>query len=213
MLIKSLGFNHGTIPEIFNKLDLSESYTYENSDYFLVKIITKFKIIKELDISNTRLSKEQKIFDLKSFLSQIKLTEKFEQTFDQKYYHDKYLSELMNKINGFRKNIKEKNEENSIQNIDEYEEDPSYDYSMGILPLLEKIYIYNTETKISDCDEIYALFRRLKFFRGIYYTEPIAKLNIENINNNFCDALVEKINKDKKTFCENVFIISNDIKV
>ena len=34
MLIKSLGFNHGTIPEIFNKLDLSESYTYENSDYF-----------------------------------------------------------------------------------------------------------------------------------------------------------------------------------
>ena len=213
MLIKSLGFNHGTIPEIFNKLDLSESYTYENSDYFLVKIITKFKIIKELDISNTRLSKEQKIFDLKSFLSQIKLTEKFEQTFDQKYYHDKYLSELMNKINGFRKNLKEKNEENSIQNIDEYEEDPSYDYSMGILPLLEKIYIYNTETKISDCDEIYALFRRLKFFRGIYYTEPIAKLNIENINNNFCDALVEKINKDKKTFCENVFIISNDIKV
>ena len=214
MLIKSLDFNNGTVPEIFNKLDLSESYADENknSEYFLILIITKFKIIKELDISNLKLYKEQKVIDLKSFLSQIKLTEHFEETFDQNNYFHKYLKEeLSDTIKNFRNTEKDKTEGNSNQNNDEYE-DPSYDYSMGILPLLEKIYIYNTETKISDCDEIYALFRRLKFFRGIYYTEPSAKLNQEIINNNFCEALVEKINKDKKTFCENVFIISNDIK-
>ena len=214
MLIKSLDFNNGTVPEIFNKLDLSESYADENknSEYFLILIITKFKIIKELDISNLKLYKEQKVIDLKSFLSQIKLTENFKETFDQNTYFHKYLKKTLSEtIDNFRNTEKDKTEGNSNQNNDEYE-DPSYDYSMGILPLLEKIYIYNTETKISDCDEIYALFRRLKFFRGIYYTEPSAKLNQEIINNNFCEALVEKINKDKKTFCENVFIISNDIK-
>ena len=51
---KALKNNVGTIPEIFNKLDLSES-TIDGSVNYLVKIITKFKIIKELDISNTRL--------------------------------------------------------------------------------------------------------------------------------------------------------------
>ena len=93
------------------------------------------------------------------------------------------------------------------------DEDTSYDYSMGILPLLEKIYIYNTESKNNVSEEIYSLFRKLKFFRGIYYSDPNSRLNQENINsNNFCDALVEKINKDKKTYCENVFLISNDMK-
>ena len=93
------------------------------------------------------------------------------------------------------------------------DDDTSYDYSMGILPLLEKIYLYNTETKSSVSDEIYSLFRKLKFFRGIYYSDPNSRNNQENINNvNFCDALVEKINRDKKTFCEDVFMISNDPK-
>ena len=214
MLIKALSFNNGTVPEIFNKLDLSETSTIDESDYYLVKIITKFKIIKELDISNLRL-KDQKILDLKNFFSQIKLTENYNATFDQKDYNETFLEDLREIIDDYRKiNEKEKSEENyNRQNINSDDEDPSYDYSMGILPLLEKIYLYNTETKNNDSDEIYALFRRLKFFRGVYYTEPSLKSNQENNNSNFCDSLLEKINKDKKTFCENVFTISNDVKI
>ena len=214
MLIKALSFNNGTVPEIFNKLDLSETSTIDESDYYLVKIITKFKIIKELDISNLRL-KDQKILDLKNFFSQIKLTENYNATFDQKDYNETFLEDLREIIDDYRKiNEKEKSEENyNKQNINSDDEDPSYDYSMGILPLLEKIYLYNTETKNNDSDEIYALFRRLKFFRGVYYTEPSLKSNQENNNSNFCDSLLEKINKDKKTFCENVFTISNDVKI
>ena len=210
MLIKALSYNNGTIPEIFNKLDLSES-TIEGNINYLVKIITKFKIIKELDISNTRLSNDQRIIDSNLFWSKIKLTEKFTDTFNQKKFFDDTLDKIAFKINEFR-NEKEKGEEASNMNTNS-DEDTSYDYSMGILPLLEKIYIYNTESKNNVSEEIYSLFRKLKFFRGIYYSDPNSRLNQENINsNNFCDALVEKINKDKKTYCENVFLISNDMK-
>ena len=145
----------------------------------------------------------------------IKLTENYNTTFDQKDYNETFLEDLREIIDDYRKiNEKEKSEENyNKQNINSDDEDPSYDYSMGILPLLEKIYLYNTETKNNDSDEIYALFRRLKFFRGVYYTEPSLKSNQENNNSNFCDSLLEKINKDKKTFCENIFTISNDVKI
>ena len=209
MLIKALKNNVGTIPEIFNKLDLSES-TIDGSVNYLVKIITKFKIIKELDISNTRLSNDQRIIDSNAFWSKIKLTKSYASTFDQKKFFDETMDNIIDKITEFRKE-KEKGEENSNLNSNS-DEDTSYDYSMGILPLLEKIYLYNNESKINVSDEVYSLFRKLKFFRGIYYSaEANTRVNQENINNNnFCDALVEKINNDKKTFCENVFIFSND---
>ena len=210
MLIKSFSYNNGTVPEIFNKLDLSET-TIEGNINYLIKIITKFKIIKELDISNTRLLNDQRIIDSNNFWNKIKLTKNYGETFNQKKYYDYTLEKLLDKINEFRTE-KEKEEENSVINVN-VEEDTSFDYSMGILPLLEKIYIYNTESKNNTSEEIYSLFRKLKFFRGIYYSDPNSRINQENINNNnFCDALVEKINKDKKTFCENVFLISNDIK-
>ena len=210
MLIKAFSFNNGTVPEIFNKLDLSET-TIEGNMNYLVKIITKFKIIKELDISNTRLLNDQRIIDSNNFWNKIKLTKNYGETFNQKKYYDYTLEKLLDKINEFRTE-KEKEEENSVINVN-VEEDTSFDYSMGILPLLEKIYIYNTESKNNASEEIYSLFRKLKFFRGIYYSDPNSRVNQENINNNnFCDALVEKINKDKKTFCENVFLISNDVK-
>ena len=210
MLIKALKFNNGTMPEIFNKLDLSES-TIEGSINYLVKIITKFKIIKELDISNTRLSNDQKVVDSSNFWSKIKLTKNYGETFDQKKFYEETLEILRTEINEFRAE-KDKGEEMANINLN-IEDDTSYDYSMGIFPLLEKIYIYNTESKNNLSDEIYSLFRKLKFFRGIYYSDPNSRINQENNNvNNFCDALVEKINKDKKTFCENVFKISNDTK-
>ena len=211
MLSKSIIFNNGTIPEIFNKLDLSESNIEGNLNY-LVKIITKFKIIKELDISNTRYSKEQRVVDSNLFWNKIRLTKNFGETFNQeKYFDETLLKHIPDKLSNFLKD-KQKGEENSNANNNS-DEDTCYDYSMGILPLLEKIYIYNTESQNNVSEEIYSLFRKLKFFRGIYYSDPNSRGNQENINsNNFCDALVEKINKDKKTFCENVFLISNDVK-
>ena len=82
---------------------------------------------------------------------------------------------------------------------------------MGILPILEKIYVHNTDTREDVSKEIYSLFKKLKFFRGIYYSDQASKINQENNNQNFlCEELVDKINKDKKTYCENVFQISND---
>ena len=205
MLVKALRYNNGTLPEIFNKLDLSES-TIEGSVNYLVKIITKFKIIKELDISNTRLKNDQRIVDMNSFWSKIKLTDNFQETFDQKKFYDSTLNEILSTIEEFKK-VKEKAEEK-----DDSKDDTSYDYSMGILPLLEKIYIYDTESKNNCSDEIYSLFRKLKFFRGIYFSDSNPRSHQDNNNNNFCDALLEKINNDKKTFCENVFLISNDKK-
>ena len=212
MLILALKQNDGTVPEIFNKLDLSES-TIDGKVNYLVKIITKFKIIKELDISNTRLnnSNEQRIID-SNFWSKIKLTEKYKDTFNQKSFFKVYLDKLAGKIKSFR-NKQEKNDENYNNDNSNSDEDTSYDYSMGILPLLEKIYLYNTESKSICSDDIYSLFRKLKFFRGIYYSDPNSRANQENIyNNNFCESLVEKINNDKNTFCENIFRISNDVK-
>ena len=211
MLYRSLYYNDGTVPEIFNKLDLSET-TIEGSLNYLVKIITKFKIIKELDISNTRLSNDQRVADSNYFWGKIRLTKNFGETFNQKKFFDETIKKIQGKLNEFLKE-KPKGEEGSNANNNNSDEDTCYDYSMGILPLLEKVYIYNTEAKSNISEEVYSLFRKLKFFRGIYYSDPNSRGNQDNINsNNFCDSLVEKINKDKKTYCENVFLISNDIK-
>ena len=43
MLIKALKYNNGTLPEVFNKLDLSETIVTDDIG-FLVKIITQFKL-------------------------------------------------------------------------------------------------------------------------------------------------------------------------
>ena len=202
MLIKALKFNFGTIPEVFNKLDLSES-TVNDDISFLVKIITKFKIIKELDISNTRFSNTKKVIDSSDFLSNIKLTNNFTEVFDQQKFYDVTLDNIMNEIKVSKEpDSKDKNYNNNTK----IDEDSCYDYSMGILPILEKIYIHTTDVNEDVSKESYGLFKKLKFFRGIYYSDQTSKINQENNNQNFlCEALVEKINKDKKTYCENVF--------
>ena len=114
----------------------------------------------------------------------------------------------MNEINIFRDDNKEKNDINTNLNVDE---DNCYDYSMGILPILEKIYIHNTDAKEDVSKDIYYLFKKLNIFRGIYYSERISKMNQENNNQNIiCEGIMDKINIDKKTYCENVFQLSND---
>ena len=209
MLIRALKYNNGTIPEVFNKLDLSESTVSDDISY-LVKIITKFKIIKELDISNTRFSNSnKKVFDSPDFLSNIKLTKNYIEPFDQKTFYDETLDKILDAIKAIKEpENKEKNAGNNNSNLDE---DSSYDYSMGILPILEKIYIHNTDIKEDVSKDVYNLFKKLKFFRGIYYSDQTSRINQENNNQNFfCEELVEKISKDKKTYCENVFQLSND---
>ena len=208
MLIKALKYNNGTLPQVFNKLDLSESTVTDDINN-LVKIITKFKIIKELDISNTRFINMKKVIDSTDFLSNIKLTKNYMETFDQQKFFYETLDKILDDIMASREpDNKNKNFLNTNSNIDD---DTSYDYSMGILPILEKIYIHNTETKEDVSKDIYNLFRKLKFFRGIYYSDNLSKINQENNNQNYlCEELVEKINKDKKTYCENVFQLSND---
>ena len=207
MLINALKYNNGTIPEVFNKLDLSESTVNDDISY-LVKIITKFKIIKELDISNTRFSNSKKVIDSTDFLSSIKLTKNYTETFDQKKFYEVTLNKILNDIKALRDDSKEKNYVSGNLNVDD---DNSYDYSMGILPILEKIYIHNTDAKEDISKDVYNLFKKLKFFRGIYYSDQTSKINQENNSQNtLCEELVEKINKDKKTYCENVFQLSND---
>ena len=207
MLINALKYNNGTIPEVFNKLDLSESTVNDDISY-LVKIITKFKIIKELDISNTRFSNSKKVIDSTDFLSNIKLTKNYTETFDQKKFYEVTLNKILNDIKVLRDDSKEKNYVSGNLNVDD---DNSYDYSMGILPILEKIYIHNTDAKEDVSKDVYNLFKKLKFFRGIYYSDQTSKINQENNSQNtLCEELVEKINKDKKTYCENVFQLSND---
>jgi hypothetical protein len=203
MLIKALKCNNGTLPEVFNKLDLSESMVSDDIIY-LVKIITKFKIIKELDISNTKFSNNMnKVIDSPDFLSNIKLTKNYTETFDQQHFYDVTLNNILNDIQIMRDPEKKGNVI--------YDEDSSYNYSMGILPILEKIYIHNTDSRENKSQDIYNLFKRLKFFRGIYYSDQASKASQENNNQNyFCEELIEKINKDKKTYCENIFQISND---
>ena len=214
MLICALEESNGTLPEVFNKLDLSESIVSENIDY-LVKIITKFKIIKELDISNTRLQ-NKKLLEV-DFLNKICLTKNFEEVFDQHNFYET--------LKGFKKSVDvyvKKYYINNEKKRDEYALKPEYlkgdscfDYSMGILPILEKIYIYYSdikgEAKANTAKEIYNMFKKLKFFRGVYYSEQ-PKSNQENSGQGIylSEEIAERINNDKKTYCENIFHISND---
>ena len=92
MLIKAYKFNNYNLPEVFNKLDLSETVVTDDVG-FLVKIITQFKIIKELDISNTKLLSYGKVINSEYFLRKIKLTNKFD-----KIIHLEEENAIMNKV-------------------------------------------------------------------------------------------------------------------
>ena len=85
------------------------------------------------------------------------------------------------------------------------DEEMSYDYFMGILPILEKMYAYNTDIKESVARDIYMLFKKLKFFHGFYCSSSANN----NVLINTIHKLSEIIQADSSNYCENIFLISN----
>ena len=208
MLIKGLKYNNNTLPQVFELLDLSESIVTDDVGY-LVKIITKFKLIKEINLSNTRILGGGKVIENNNFLSRIKLTEKIDEIIDE-IEVERRENELEKEIEKYKKTQADGKLESS--NINIQNQDLSYDFSHGVFPILEKIYLYNTDLKEDISKEIYGLFKRLKFFQGFYYSTQTINNNQENssLNVKLCEKIVEEIQKDKKAFCENVFQLSND---
>ena len=200
MLIKAYKFNNHKLPEVFNKLDISET-TVTDDVVFLVKIITQFKIIKELDISNTKLFSSGKVINSDNFLKKIKLTNDIDGIFNSEE-EAKFMDETMKEISFFKYCTEQ--ERNNLP-INLKDEQICYNYFMGIFPILEKLYVYNTDIKESVARDIYVLFKKLKFFQGFYCSS--------STNNNILlttiNSLANIIQIDSSSFCENVFKINN----
>ena len=200
MLIKAYKFNNHKLPEVFNKLDISET-TVTDDVVFLVKIITQFKIIKELDISNTKLFSSGKVINSDNFLKKIKLTNDIDGIFNSEE-EAKFMDETMKEI-AFFKYCTEQERNNLPINLKD--EQICYNYFMGIFPILEKLYVYNTDIKESVARDIYVLFKKLKFFQGFYCSSSTNnKILLTTIN-----SLANIIQSDSSSFCENVFKINN----
>ena len=200
MLIKAYKFNNHKLPEVFNKLDISET-TVTDDVVFLVKIITQFKIIKELDISNTKLFSSGKVINSDNFLKKIKLTNDFMKVLNSEE-ETLFMETTMKEIEFFR-NCTEQ-ERNQLP-INLKDEETCYTYFMGIFPLLEKLYVYNTDIKENVARDIYVLFKKLKFFQGFYCSSS----SNNNILLNTINSLANIIQSDSTSFCENIFKISN----
>ena len=195
MLSRILKYNKGTVPEVFDMLDISETVV-KNVNY-LVKIITKFKIIKRLNISNTIIENIGKLIEAKTFLSSIKLVDSINDMSDIEEYSndDVYLRY-----------------EREFTDIGTKNENPSlgFDYSLSIFPILEEIYVYNTDIKEDIADEVYGLFTRLKFFRGFHYSCE-GKGGHMNQSTRLMTDIVERVGKGHRNYsCENMFIFNID---
>ena len=204
MLYKALHFQHcGTVHEVFNCLDLSEQ-TVKNEEY-LVRIITKFKLIKELNISNTRLETNGvKLVESPRFLRYIKLADNFDKSdvnvnnnVDKDKLYEVYEKEYDNWRNNALKNT---------------ENDLGFDNCMGVYPILERMYLYNTEIKENVSEELYLLFKRLRYFQGIYFSLPPQHNQESHLHSKtgVIEDFLSEVHRDKKHYCENVFIIDND---
>ena len=79
---------------------------------------------------------------------------------------------------------------------------------MGIFPILEKIYVYNTDIKENIARDIYMLFKKLKFFNGFYCSSSGTENN-NYILLNTINKLADIIHNDSSNYCENIFLISN----
>lgn len=204
MLYKALQFQHcGTVYDVFNCLDLSEQ-TVKNEEY-LVRIITKFKLIKELNISNTRLEMNgMRLIESPRFLRYIKLVDNFDKSeihvnnnIDKDRLYEVYEREYDNWKNNTLKNT---------------ESDLGFDNCMGVYPILERIYLHNTEIKENVSEDLYMLFKRLRYFQGIYFSLPHQHNQESNMHSktNVIESFLSEIHRDKKHYCENVFMINND---
>ena len=200
MLIKAYKFNNHKLPEVFNKLDLSETVVSDDIG-FLVKIITQFKIIKELDISNTKIFSSGKVINSDKFLRKIKLTNDFMKVFNFDE-ENAFIENTLKEIESFKNDIEE---EKNPPLTSLKDEDTSYTFFMGIFPILEKIYAYNTDIKENIARDIYVLFKKLKFFEGFYCSSS----SNNNILKNTINTLANIIQNDSSSFCENVFKINN----
>ena len=200
MLIKAYKFNNHKLPEVFNKLDLSETVVSDDIG-FLVKIITQFKIIKELDISNTKIYSSGKVINSDKFLRKIKLTNDFMKVFN--FDEEKaFIENTLKEIESFKNDTQE---EKNPPPTSLKDEDTSYTFFMGIFPILEKLYAYNTDIKENIARDIYVLFKKLKFFEGFYCSSS----SNNNILKNTINTLANIIQNDSSSFCENVFKINN----
>ena len=200
MLIKAYKFNNHKLPEVFNKLDLSETVVSDDIG-FLVKIITQFKIIKELDISNTKIYSSGKVINSDKFLRKIKLTNDFMKVFNFDE-ENAFIENTLKEIESFKNDTQE---EKNPPPTSLKDEDTSYTFFMGIFPILEKIYAYNTDIKENIARDIYVLFKKLKFFEGFYCSSS----SNNNILKNTINTLANIIQNDSSSFCENVFKINN----
>ena len=200
MLIKAYKFNNHKLPEVFNKLDLSETVVSDDIG-FLVKIITQFKIIKELDISNTKIYSSGKVINSDKFLRKIKLTNDFMKVFNFDE-ENAFIENTLKEIESFKNDTEE---EKNPPPTSLKDEDTSYTFFMGIFPILEKIYAYNTDIKENIARDIYVLFKKLKFFEGFYCSSS----SNNNILKNTINTLANIIQNDSSSFCENVFKINN----
>ena len=203
MLIRAYKFNNHRIPEVFNKLDLSETIVTDDVG-FLVKIITQFKIIKELDISNTKLLSYGRVINSDHFLKKIKLTNKFTSIMD--IDEENLIMDKVQKDIDFFRNCTEQQKSQLSDFLED--EEMSYNYFMGIFPILEKMYVYNTDIKENVARDIYMLFKKLKFFNGFYCSSS------GNENNNYIllntiNKITDVIQNDSSNYCENIFLISN----
>ena len=192
MLSRILKYNKGTVPEVFDMLDISETVV-KNVNY-LVKIITKFKIIKRINISNTIIENVGKLIEAKTFLSSIRLVDSIGDMSDIEEYSndDVYLRY-----------------EREFTDIGSKNENPllGFDYSLGIFPILEELYVYHTDIKEDIAEEVYGLFTRLKFFRGFHLSVE-GKAHMSQSTRVMTD-IVEKVAQEHRNYsCENMFIFN-----
>ena len=192
MLSRILKYNKGTVPEVFDMLDISETVV-KNVNY-LVKIITKFKIIKRINISNTIIENVGKLIEAKTFLSSIRLVDSIGDMSDIEEYSndDVYLRY-----------------EREFTDIGTKNEHPllGFDYSLGIFPILEELYVYHTDIKEDIAEEVYGLFTRLKFFRGFHLSVE-GKAHMSQSTRVMTD-IIERVEQEHKNYsCENMFIFN-----
>lgn len=179
-------------PLSFNRLDLSNQSCYNVQG--LVKIITKFKMIKELDITNVKVNGGEYLIDSIHFLPYIRITNKV--ISDIKFTNDsEYESEYRNEFKALK--------ENNYNNAKEETDDIGYDLSFGIYPILEKVIFDNTSHPQETIHQLFNLFKRLKFFQGF----PIPHVKDKKIDD---DVIPNIIKDDIDAYCENIFELEQD---
>ena len=189
MLARVLKYRKGTVPQMFNMLDISENLI-KNEMYF-IKIITKVKIVRKINISNTKIENFGNLIDYKGLLDNIKLNPDINSPLE---YEGDNLYTLYEKEFVNLNNDNSNNDNNNLW----------FDYSMGIFPILEEIYLYDTDIKEDISESIINLFERLKFFRGFYYSaEFITKPHKHSY---------EMSNYDKYYINENTRLINNIVQ-